>query len=211
MKVIKPPRFIPKEKIEERAMDVIKRLEEKRTRSLWPIDAGYIAESLGLDMDCGNIPPDEQGAIAAMILPTEKKIVMNENNRNLPQGFEESSIAHEIGHWELHIDHDAVFQFVERRNRGIEAPVEPFLCRSSNTQQMMEWQAQYFAGCLLMPRSKLEQLQRRHNLTNWRHLYAMKEELGVTISNLTNRLQDLGWIYIPKGSKQIYRGKTVSK
>jgi hypothetical protein len=32
----------------------------------------------------------------------------------------------------------------------------------------------------------------KHPLTNWRHLYAMKDELGVTISNLKNRLQDLG-------------------
>lgn len=99
MKLIEPYRYIPKEEIERRAADVLMRVQAKRKRPLkWPIDAGHLAEALGLDMDCGDIPPDEQGAIAAMILPTERKIVMNENSLALPKGFEESSIAHEIGH-----------------------------------------------------------------------------------------------------------------
>jgi Zn-dependent peptidase ImmA (M78 family) len=144
-----------------------------------------------------------------MILPTEGKIVMNENNQELPKGFEESSIAHEIGHWELHIDQNAVSNFVELRDCGTETTVEPFLCRNVSSQKGIEWQAQYFAGCLLMPQFKLEDVRRGRDLTNWRHLYAMKDELGVTISNLSNRLQDLSWIYIPKGSKQIYPGKAA--
>lgn len=61
-----------------------------------------------------------------------------------------------------------------------------------------------------MPQFKLEEVRRGRDLTNWRHLYAIREELGVTISNLTTRLKDLGWIYIPLGSKQIYPGKAVS-
>lgn len=202
-----------KEEIESRAADVIMRVQAQRKRPLkWPLDAGYLAEALGLDMDCGDIPPDEQGAIAAMILPTEHKIVMNENTLELPKGFEESSIAHEIGHWELHIDQNAVSRFVELhnngglRNNGVATDIEPFLCRSASTQYGIEWQAQYFASCLLMPQFKLEDVKRGRDLTKWPHLYAMKDELGVTISNLTNRLQNLGWINIPKGSKQIYLG-----
>jgi Zn-dependent peptidase ImmA (M78 family) len=201
---------MPKEAIEYRAVDILMRMQAKRKRPLkWPIDAGHVAEALGLDMDCGDIPRDEQGAIAAMILPTERKIVMNENNQELPKGFEESSIAHEIGHWELHIDQKAVSSFVELQDSGIETMVEPFLCRSVSSRQGIEWQAQYFAGCLLMPQFKLEEVRRGRDLTKWHHLYAMRDELGVTISNLINRLQDLGWIYIPKGSKQIYPGKAV--
>ena len=208
---------MPKEAIECKAVDVLKRIQAKRKRPLkWPIDAGHVAEALGLDMDCGDIPPDEQGAIAAMILPTERKIVMNENSLELSKGFEESSIAHEIGHWELHIDQNAVSRFVELhnngglQNNGVATDIEPFLCRSASTQQGIEWQAQYFASCLLMPQFKLEEVRRGRDLTNWRHLYAIREELGVTISNLTTRLKDLGWIYIPKDSKQIYLGKAVS-
>lgn len=101
----------------------------------------------------------------------------------------------------------------------MEEAVKLFLCRSAGDKvnqvnvksqlDKIEWQAQYFASCLLMPRYKLEEKRRGRDLTRWSHLYAMQEELGVTISNLKNRLQDLGWIYIPKGSKQIYPGKTA--
>lgn len=210
LKVIKKFRYMTKDEIERQAVDVLRRVQLIRKRPLkWPIDAGHVAEALGLDMDCGDIPPDDKGAIAAMILPTEHKIVMNENNRELPEGFEESSIAHEIGHWELHIDQNEVSKFVELQKRGIATTVEPFLCRSVSTQQGIEWQAQYFASCLLMPLYKLEEVRRGRDLTKWRHLYAMRDELGVTISNLTNRLQKLGWIYIPKDSKQIYPGKAA--
>lgn len=207
MKVINQYQRFSKEEIELRAMDVLTRVNEKRKRPLkWPLDAGHVAEALGLDMDCGYIPPDEKGAIAAMILPTERKIIMNEKSLELPKGFEESSIAHEIGHWELHIDQKAVSCVEEEQKRGVEIAVEPFLCRNISSQKGIEWQAQYFAGCLLMPKFKLEELRKGRDLTNWKHLYAMQDELGVTISNLTNRLKNLGWIYIPKDSKKIYLG-----
>ena len=60
-----------------------------------------------------------------------------------------------------------------------------------------------------MPRYILEEIRKERDLTNWHHLYAIADELGVTISNLTNRLKALEWIYIPKGSKQIYQNKAV--
>jgi hypothetical protein len=63
LKVIKPYRFLSKEEIERQAVDVIMRVQAKRKRPLkWPIDAGYLAEALDLDMDCGDIPADEEGA-----------------------------------------------------------------------------------------------------------------------------------------------------
>ncbi|MBE9144864.1 ImmA/IrrE family metallo-endopeptidase [Planktothrix mougeotii] len=196
MSVIKPYRHLSKQEIEAQAVSILKRVQEKRTRPLkWPLDAGCIAETLGLDMDCGNIPPDQQGEIAAMILPTERKIILNERSVVMSKGFEESCIAHEIGHWELHIDHNQLHQ-----------QQASFLCRAINNLQGIEWQAQYFASCLLMPTFKLEEAKKGRNLTKWPHLYAIKDELGVTISNLTHRLQQLEWIKIPKGTKEIYRG-----
>jgi Zn-dependent peptidase ImmA (M78 family) len=54
------------------------------------------------------------------------------------------SIAHEIGHWRLHQSYAA----------------EPtVMCRSSQKTEPIEWQANYFASCLLMPR--------RHVLEVW--------------------------------------------
>ncbi len=77
-------------------------------------------------------------------------------------------------------------------------------CRSGEDLKGIEWQAQYFAGCLLMPQYILAELKKGRDLSKWHHLYKMAEELGVTISNLTHRLQDLGWIQLGDRSRQIY-------
>ncbi|MFW6359990.1 MAG: ImmA/IrrE family metallo-endopeptidase, partial [Chroococcales cyanobacterium] len=68
----------------------------------------------------------------------------------------------------------------------------------------IEWQAQYFASCLLMPQDRLRSHSFNYNLTDWQHLYAMAEAFGVTISHLVYRLKDLGWIHIPEGTREIY-------
>ena len=54
-----------------------------------------------------------------------------------------------------------------------------------------------------MPQYILVQLSQGKNLTKWSHLYSLADELGVTISNLIHRLQDLGWIYLAPNSSQI--------
>jgi len=84
--------------------------------------------------------------------------------------------------------------FVGLQNRDIETTVEPFYAAVFTSAS---GQVQYFAGCLLMPLSKLEEVQRGRDLTNWRHLYAMKDELGVTISNLKYR-PEIWLTYISK-------------
>ncbi|MBD0310008.1 MAG: Zn peptidase, partial [Microcoleus sp. T1-bin1] len=90
---------------------------------------------------------------------------------------------------------------------------EPFVCRGASADNKVlsiEWQAQYFASCLLMPRCILEEKRQGRDLTKWSHLYKMRDELGVSISNLTNRLQEFDWIYIPKGTREIYAGKDAA-
>lgn len=214
MQVIKPYRRIPKEEIERQALDVLEFVQAKRKRPLkWPpIDPNIVADEIDLNVVWFPIEPDEKGSIAAMILPLDCKIVINQNNTDqVPIGFQASTLAHEIGHWVLHIDQNSVDIFKDRQENGIEISIEPFLCRSVSSQQGIEWQAQYFASCLLMPKDILEKKRKGRDLTKWSHLYAMADEFGVTISNLKNRLQDIGWIYIPKGSKQIYLGNSGNK
>lgn len=217
MDIFKPYKFIPKEEIERQATKLRMSVEGERKNRLKPKDvAEAIADYLDLGIIWERIPDDGKGKIAAMILPLEKQIIINEDIRELElkeeqkDGFRQSTIAHEIGHWMLHINRDAVGEYIERFNEEFQQIVEPFLCRGIvNNLDKIEWQAQYFAGCLLMPRYKLEEARKRRDLTKWGHLYAIVDEFGVTISNLTNRLQDLGLIYIPKGSKQIYLGKAA--
>lgn len=198
--------FLSKERIEKIAEEIL--LEHNLS---FPIDPTFLAEKLGLDTDIINLDNDSEQPIVAMLMPLENKIIINENhtNYNTSKGFEQSSIAHEIGHWELHINHKNLTQYQERKKQGLKVPQFPPLHRIYNERnlQNIEWQAQYFASCLLMPKFQLKKCLQYRNITNWKHLYAIADELGVTISNLTNRLEDLELIYIPKNSRQIYCGK----
>lgn len=211
MSLIKYPLFLSKEHIES---EVEKILEHMRTTSQYapkfPLDPSRVAEFLELDIVWDTIPPDAQGRVAARILPLDRLIEINDAIPELRGGFGASTIAHEIGHWILHINWNEVDGSSKQQTLDLDLEdIQPFLCRSIGAQQGIEWQAQYFAGCLLMPRYILEDVAQGRKLTNWSHLYAMAEDLGITISNLTHRLQDLGWINIPKDSKQIYPGKST--
>lgn len=211
MNIFKPYRFYDnKEEIERLANDLLKKMEATpKYAPTWPLDASRVADFLDLAVVWDRIAADDEGLIAARILPLKRLIEINEDILELPEGFEASTIAHEIGHWVLHINPNEVDRFLKRRDRGIEVTAQPFLCRSASSQnktKSIEWQAQYFASCLLMPLSILEKKRVGRDLTNWHDLYAMKDEFGVTISNLTNRLKNLGWIHITPGSRQILLG-----
>ena len=174
MSVFRPFRFISKLEIEASALDIWLQKSRSQDQIQLPVDASVIAEFLGLDLVWDTIPDDEQGAIAARILPLEKLIEINENIPQLKGGFGESTIAHEIGHWVLHIDTEQVERYIRLRRKGMKVQVKPFLCRSSNLARI-EWQAQYFAGCLLMPQHILSELKQGKDLTRWQHLYQIAE------------------------------------
>lgn len=196
MVLIQEFRFISKSEIEAIAGGILKNMSQTPNYvPKWPLDASRVAEFLGLDVVWDHIPQDEQGAIAARILPVEKLIEINENILELGPGFAESTIAHEVGHWVLHINHSVV--------DNPQLQLQPFLCRNQNILRGREWQAQYFASCLLMPRDQLEKTIKGRNLAKWSHLYQIARELGVTISNLIHRLKDLGWIDVVTDSRKI--------
>jgi hypothetical protein len=212
MSIFKSYRFYSKSAIEYEASHLLRKMERRggQFAPSWPFDATLVADFLDLGVVWEHIPPDEDGAIAARILPWQRLIEINEDILDKPQGFQESTLAHEIGHWVLHINQDVadgITSIQEAENHN-----DPFFCRgnsSSRELESIEWQAQYFAGCLLMPRHILIDKAHHRDLTHWPHLYELKDELGVSISNLVKRLQDLGWIYVPKGSRQIYPGQAA--
>lgn len=220
MNLFKPVKFLKKEEIEEKANEVLMKMKKEGFMPKWPLDASYVADALEIRIDRDKIPPDNEGIIAAKIEPIKRLITINElffTEIKTNKGLEQSTIAHEIGHWVLHVNQDEADGIVKQLELPLNCQATPqlFLRRSIdksyfqtrlNRKIDIEWQAQYFASCLLMPRYILEEKRRGRNLQNWSHLYAMADQLGVTISNLTNRLQDLGWINISKGSKQIYLG-----
>lgn len=210
MNVFRSFRYISKLEIEAAALKVLMSMDATANhKPKWPLDSSTVAEFLGLDIVWDVIPSDEQGEIAARILPLEKLIEINENISQLQEGFGESTIAHEIGHWVLHIDSAEVERHIRLQTRGVNLNIEPLLCRTVNDINGIEWQAQYFAGCLLMPQYILAQMIRDKQLNKWQHLYQIAAELGVTISNLVHRLQDLGYIHLLPNSKTIHLGKNA--
>lgn len=215
MSILKPYRYHRKESIERRANDILRRMQmTENFAPKWPLEASLVADFLDLGVVWDYIPPDEEGAIAARILPSERLIEINEEILDKPQGFQESTLAHEIGHWVLHINQDEANGVVKQLELDLgdygtpKESEQPFVCRGAASSKIdsIEWQAQYFAGCLLMPKAILEEKRKGRDLTKWSHLYKIKDELGVSISNLTYRLQEFGWISIPKGGRKIYRG-----
>ena len=209
MSLFRYPSYLRKEYIEQKAEDVLEQMrKDPQYKAAFPLDPTRVAEFLGLNIVWDAIPSDEKGMIAARILPLEKLIEINESIPELQGAFGNSTIAHEIGHWILHINHDEVSGAISQQTLDLVSEThQPFLCRSMTVQQGIEWQAQYFASCLMMPLSVLKEVSRGRDLTSWKHLYPMANDLDVTISNLTNRLQDLGLIHIRRGSKRIYPGR----
>jgi hypothetical protein len=64
-----------------------------------------------------------------------------------------------------------------------------------------------YQSALLMPTWLMREAAQRIDLTLWKNLYRLAEQAEVNISNLTVRLQRLGLIFIPEGTKTIYRSK----
>lgn len=63
------------------------------------------------------------------------------------------SVAHEIGHWRLHRSYVAKDP---NQTSLFDAPSEPtMICRSSQAKAPIEWQADFFSSCLLMPRRRV--------------------------------------------------------
>lgn len=202
--IIQPFRFMDKHELECRALDVLLSLQAAPDYGLqFPLDASRVAEFLGLDLVWDVLPPDDLGPVAARILPLERLIEVNEAVLDAPAGFGESTLAHEIGHWVLHIDRAAVARLERLQQQGVQVSVAPFVCRNAAELQGLEWQAQYFAGCLLLPRYELAARCQGRDLSRWPQLYAIAEEMGVTISNLTHRLCDLEWIELQPESRRI--------
>jgi Zn-dependent peptidase ImmA (M78 family) len=120
--------------------------------------------------------PDILGAIFV-----EKELVLIDQHLNPKHnpsmlGRYRFSVAHEIGHWRLHRSY---FASDANQTLPFETSTEPtVICRASEEHEPIEWQANFFASCLLMPR--------RHVHDEW------KECLGRTRPLLLSDLHPNG-------------------
>jgi hypothetical protein len=65
------------------------------------------------------------------------------------------SAAHEIGHWRLHRSY--VAKDANQASLFDGSPEPTVICRSSQAKEPIEWQADFFSSCLLMPRRRVHE------------------------------------------------------
>ncbi|CAH0345734.1 ImmA/IrrE family metallo-endopeptidase [Bacillus sp. CECT 9360] len=143
--------------------------------------------------------------VMAAIFPTEKMIVMNESQKDLFEtviGTRNFTFAHELGHWVLHATDESQLILDLFSNKKV------FYCRSKSKKPPEEFQADMFAGCILMPKpivvSAISKIKETRNVI-WADLYELRDIFNVSITALKIRLEQLNLIYFD--GKDIYNSK----
>lgn len=160
-----------------------------------PVQADLIAESVGLDILWDEIEEEPGTTVFAEICPDQRLIVVNERRRGAlddTPGLYNTTVAHELAHWWLHVDHAALDH--EELPGHIHSSAPPR--QPDGRDRRDERNAGEFMGYLLMPNSLLLPKSRGVNLQSWRGLYRLRDDFGVTITAMKVRLEKLGLTYV---------------
>ena len=178
-----------------------------------PVPVERILEDvLDLSILWDDISERPSQSILAGLDPSSKTVVFNESRRTLitdTPGLYYTVLAHEAGHWEVHVDHGRLAQ------RTLSNLGRDFSClyRSSGPgQSIRESQAHRFMGFLLMPSQLLIEAIKGVDLLSWPSLYGLRDRFQVTISALKVRLERLGLLHVTEDgqlypSRQEYEGQ----
>lgn len=199
MTLIQPAQFMPNDEIEMRALKLLadfQRATGKRLSSP-PVPVRRIVEAhLDLRLLYDEIPQDEGERILAYIDPVDRVICLNTLHLALFEkviGPESFTLAHEAGHWELHVTKGNWRQSALPL-AGIETG-ERFLCRASSSDPR-EYQANRFAAALLMPRYLILEAVQGEKLDRWAVLGHLAKKFDVSREALRIRLETLGLIRV---------------
>ena len=151
-------KYLSQQQIERDAQDLLEAYFGESGKPIQiPVPAEDILElHLGLSLDFDDLQavlgiPDVLGALWA-----DKREVFIDQSLE-PEEYPEMegryhfSIGHEIGHWRLHRQYltnasDQAVMFTDSE------PQPTVICRTSDKKKPIEWQADYFSSCFLMPR-----------------------------------------------------------
>jgi len=148
--------YIEKNNIEGEAEYLIASYEKKYglIDSLYtPIDS-IVEHHLGITIDVQELDDDVLGCIDVH----NKAISINQNldphNYKNMEGRYNFTLGHETGHYILHKELVAPVMPSLFEDNAIEKP-SGILCRKSDYKEPIEWQADYFSGCVLMQKTKV--------------------------------------------------------
>lgn len=210
--------WMPKTKIAKAAAGVIKAYQSvvgKNVDPPIPVE-DIIERGLNLHLRYSNLREklkldDVLGAtyVDRKVICVDESLLQNRSDGRLCFTF-----AHEVGHWILHRE------FVDE-NRRKESDDAFIFCRIRDAKLPVEWQADYFASCLLMPEKTVKNAFSKcygskplklYNVKsafcgpicfdpcveNWPHIAAKVKEAGgfsnVSKQAMIIRLQDLGLV-----------------
>lgn len=205
--------FFTSGQIEQRALAMIARYEQRYGEILSPpvpIER-LIEHLLDLRIVWTTIPNEKDSMALGGLAPSTQTIVLNEAHLDLldgTPGLENFTIAHEVGHWDLHFDQ--VVAEGQTVLPGFEHPLE-VICRAGDGS-WDEINADRYASYLLMPKKLILRAVKSKNITNWKTLYGLRDDFKVSISALTNRLKGLNRLHIDSdgnlySSKEQYCGQ----
>lgn len=194
MSMIAPVRYLSNKVIEKHALKLLADFQRSAGIQLRcpPIPIARIVEAhLDLSILYEDIPQDEGERILAYIDPEKRQICLNTRHLKLfnsvigPEAF---TLAHEVGHWELHIIRDGWKQ--------LELPIEAgasqagYLCRA-NSSDPREIQANRFAAELLMPAYLITDAVRTYPPVDWEAIQLLAEQFAVSVTAMRIRLENL--------------------
>ena len=207
--------YLPDVQIERQATRLLNRYErEFEAVTVPPVPVEDIADGLlELGILWDSVAEAAGTSTLAGLEPHERMIKFNEARRQVFEetpGLYNTVLGHEVGHWEIHVDHNLAAQ---QQLTNLDQVYECLYQESTCTQGPKETQAHRFMAFLLMPSNLLWEAVSDVELTSWPSLYRLRELFQVTISALTIRLERLGVLYVATDgqlypSLQEYHGQT---
>ena len=194
--------FIPKPDLEAAAESLLEQYQKQEGEvAIPPIPIEFIAYFLGFDFDWEIFQDHDT---LAFIDPNEMKICFNLGRSDyFDQIGNEYTLAHELGHYQL-----KHFKSVNAQSQS-ELLREPskFLHREDHGEKYHshEFQAEYFASCLLMPRRLILDQVKIYNVLRWGGIAMLAKKFTVSKTAMVKRLEQLDLIYV--AGKKLYRNK----
>lgn len=178
--------------------------------TLPPVPVELVAEWLGLGILWEDIPDSDGKIVLAALRPTMRQVVFNPTHRDVFEGADflyEVTLAHEIGHWDLHMERGRVVQSQALPGFGMQ---ELTVLRSDRDEHDQDYwaerHAKYFAGCLLLPRKELCAAASEKPISGFEDVYRLRDLFHVTVSTLSIRLRELELCYIDSNGR-LYRSR----
>lgn len=167
-------KFIPKKRLERAADNLLMEFSQARSSSIdIPVPVEDILEGhFGLSLSFENLSAllgrdDVLGATFVDKREVSIDQTLDPEENPGTEGRFRFTVAHEIGHWLLHAP--------TLRNEGVSHALREKKPKRTD-KDPREWQADYFAACLLMPKALL--------LTQWDEVRAVKKRpIGFDASN----------------------------